>query len=59
MFEAIRHDVTFPLYIELNAIYVDDLVEAISRLMLTGGDRTGPINLGNHSEFTILDSPRR
>jgi UDP-glucuronate decarboxylase len=33
--------------------YVDDLVEAISRLMLTGGDCTGPINLGNNSEFTM------
>jgi UDP-glucuronate decarboxylase len=35
--------------------YVDDLVEAISRLMLTGEDCTGPINLGNNSEFTILE----
>jgi UDP-glucuronate decarboxylase len=35
--------------------YVDDLVEAITRLMLTGEDCTGPINLGNNSEFTILE----
>ena len=35
--------------------YVDDLVEAISRLMLTDEDCTGPINLGNNSEFTILE----
>jgi UDP-glucuronate decarboxylase len=35
--------------------YVDDLIEAISRLMLTGEDCTGPINLGNNSEFTILE----
>jgi UDP-glucuronate decarboxylase len=35
--------------------YVDDLVEAISRLMLTGEDCTGPINLGNNAEFTILE----
>ncbi|MEH2554049.1 UDP-glucuronate decarboxylase [Bradyrhizobium algeriense] len=35
--------------------YVDDLVEAIARLMLTGEDCTGPINLGNNSEFTILE----
>jgi UDP-glucuronate decarboxylase len=35
--------------------YVDDLVEAICRLMLTGEDCTGPINLGNNSEFTILE----
>ena len=35
--------------------YVDDLVEAISRLMLTEETCTGPINLGNNSEFTILE----
>ena len=35
--------------------YVDDLVEASTRLMLTGEDCTGPINLGNNSEFTILE----
>ncbi len=35
--------------------YVDDLVEAITRLMLTGEDCTGPVNLGNNSEFTILE----
>lgn len=35
--------------------YVDDLVEAITRLMLTGEDCTGPINLGNNSEFAILE----
>jgi UDP-glucuronate decarboxylase len=35
--------------------YVDDLVEAIMRLMLTGEDVTGPINLGNNSEFTIRE----
>ncbi len=35
--------------------YVDDLVEAISRLMLTDDACTGPINLGNNSEFTILE----
>jgi UDP-glucuronate decarboxylase len=35
--------------------YVDDLVEAISRLMLTDDVCTGPINLGNNSEFTILE----
>ncbi len=35
--------------------YVDDLVEAITRLMLTDDDCTGPINLGNNSEFTILE----
>ena len=35
--------------------YVDDLVEAVSRLMLTNDVCTGPINLGNNSEFTILE----
>jgi UDP-glucuronate decarboxylase len=35
--------------------YVDDLVEGITRLMLTSKDCTGPINLGNNSEFTILE----
>lgn len=33
--------------------YVDDLIEAFIRLMDTGDDFTGPINLGNPSEFTI------
>ena len=35
--------------------YVDDLVEAIGRLMLTDDACTGPVNLGNNSEFTILE----
>jgi UDP-glucuronate decarboxylase len=35
--------------------YVDDLVEAISLLMRTEESCTGPINLGNNSEFTILE----
>ncbi|MEH2561448.1 UDP-glucuronic acid decarboxylase family protein [Bradyrhizobium sp. AZCC 2289] len=35
--------------------YIDDLVEAISRLMLTEDACTGPVNLGNSSEFTILE----
>jgi UDP-glucuronate decarboxylase len=35
--------------------YVDDLVEGITRLMLTDNDCTGPVNLGNNSEFTILE----
>jgi UDP-glucuronate decarboxylase len=34
--------------------YVDDLVEAIIRVMATGSDFTGPINLGNPNEFSIL-----
>ncbi len=35
--------------------YVDDLVEAFIRLMNTPKEITGPINLGNPGEFTILE----
>ncbi len=34
--------------------YVDDLVDALVSLMATGDDFTGPVNLGNPGEFTIL-----
>ena len=34
--------------------YVDDLIEGLLRLMATGDDVTGPMNLGNPGEFTIL-----
>jgi len=33
--------------------YVDDLVEAFIRIMGTGDEITGPINIGNPREFTI------
>jgi UDP-glucuronate decarboxylase len=33
--------------------YVDDLAEGFLRLMATGDEVTGPINLGNPGEFTI------
>ena len=33
--------------------YVDDLVEGFLRLMGTGDDFTGPVNIGNPREFTI------
>ncbi|WP_168074159.1 UDP-glucuronic acid decarboxylase family protein [Caulobacter sp. SSI4214] len=33
--------------------YVDDLVDGLIRLMNTGDEVTGPINLGNPVEFTI------
>jgi UDP-glucuronate decarboxylase len=33
--------------------FVDDIVEAFIRLMNTGDEVTGPINLGNPGEFTI------
>jgi len=35
--------------------FVDDLVEGLVRLMETPDEVTGPINLGNPGEFTILD----
>jgi UDP-glucuronate decarboxylase len=35
--------------------YRDDLVEALIRLMNAPDDVTGPVNLGNPSEFTILE----
>jgi UDP-glucuronate decarboxylase len=35
--------------------YVDDLIEGFIRLMNTPDDFTGPVNLGNPSEFTIRD----
>jgi UDP-glucuronate decarboxylase len=33
--------------------YVDDLVDGLIRLMETGDDVVGPVNLGNPGEFTI------
>lgn len=35
--------------------YVDDLVEGTIRTMSTNDSITGPINLGNPSEFTVLE----
>ena len=35
--------------------YVDDLVDGLVRMMATGQDVTGPINIGNPTEFTIRD----
>jgi len=35
--------------------YVDDLVEAIVRMMETPSEATGPINIGNPREFTMLE----
>jgi len=34
--------------------YVDDLIEALARMMATGPEFTGPVNLGNPGEFTML-----
>lgn len=39
--------------------YVDDLVDALVRLMETSDDVTGPINLGNPTEFTIEQLARK
>jgi len=35
--------------------YIDDLIEGMIRMMEKTGDLTGPLNLGNPSEFTILE----
>jgi UDP-glucuronate decarboxylase len=34
---------------------VDDLIEGLVALMSTPSDLTGPVNLGNPNEFTILE----
>ena len=34
--------------------YRDDLIDAIMRMMATGNEVTGPVNIGNPGEFTIL-----
>ena len=39
--------------------YVDDLVEAMVRLMATPDSVTGPMNLGNPGEFTIAELAER
>jgi UDP-glucuronate decarboxylase len=35
--------------------YVDDLVDGLMRLMDTGDEVTGPINIGNPGEFTMIE----
>lgn len=39
--------------------YVDDMIDAFIRLMNTPDDVTGPINLGNPHELSMLDIARR
>mgnify|MGYP006247370721 CR=1 FL=1 len=39
--------------------YVDDLISGMISLMETGPHITGPINIGNPNEFTILELARR
>lgn len=35
--------------------YVDDLIEGLMRLMASPAGMTGPVNIGNPAEFTILE----
>lgn len=35
--------------------YVDDLLEGMTRMMKTGDDIIGPVNIGNPNEFTMLE----
>jgi UDP-glucuronate decarboxylase len=35
--------------------YVSDLIDGMLRVMATGDDFTGPVNLGNPGEFTMLE----
>jgi UDP-glucuronate decarboxylase len=35
--------------------YVDDLIDGLIRLMATPAPVTGPVNIGNPTEFTIID----
>ena len=35
--------------------YIDDLVEGMLRMMNTGDDFNGPVNLGNPGEFSMLE----
>lgn len=39
--------------------YVDDMIDALIRLMRTDDDVVGPMNLGNPVEFTILELARQ
>jgi UDP-glucuronate decarboxylase len=39
--------------------YIDDLIEGMIRMMNTDDTFTGPVNLGNPSEFTILELARK
>lgn len=35
--------------------YVDDLIDAMVRMMNTSADFTGPVNIGNSGEYTMLE----
>ncbi len=38
--------------------YVDDLIEAIVRMARSPSDFTGPVNIGNPGEFTVLEAAK-
>lgn len=39
--------------------YVDDLIDGLIKMMETENDFTGPVNLGNPNEFTILELAKK
>jgi len=39
--------------------YIDDLVEGMIRMMASPDELTGPINMGNPNEFTILELAKK
>ncbi|MBI5195080.1 MAG: SDR family oxidoreductase [Nitrospirae bacterium] len=39
--------------------YADDLIDGLIKLMSTPDDFTGPVNLGNPSEFTIMELAKK
>lgn len=39
--------------------YIDDLIEGMVRMMNTEDDFTGPVNLGNPNEFSILELAKK
>lgn len=39
--------------------YIDDLIEGMVRMMYTEDDFTGPVNLGNPNEFSVLELAQR
>ncbi|MBI4655087.1 MAG: SDR family oxidoreductase [Nitrospirae bacterium] len=39
--------------------YVDDMIDGLIKLMNTSDDVTGPVNLGNPSEFTIMELAKK
>jgi UDP-glucuronate decarboxylase len=39
--------------------YVDDLIEAMVRMMATAEEFTGPVNIGNPGEFRVIDLARK